>query len=122
MDFFNPLLRPVDGVMNLLQTRDTEDCARTTLIVLFVKYVGGLAPLPLLLAPDSIRSHPHFSPTRYLGVASRNGSPFCRVLLGALASPSCSVESYGGESCGSGAVCPRIGAELSTGWRFALRA
>ena len=122
VDFSNPLLSLVDGVSSLQQTRDTEDCARTTLIVPFVKCVGGLAPLPLLLAPDSIRSRPHFSPTRYIGVASRNGPPFGRVLLGALASPSCSVESYGGESCGSGAVCPRIGAEPSTGWRFALRA
>ena len=115
MGFSNPLLRLVDGVTNLLQTRDTEDCARTTLIVLFVKYVGGLAHLPLLIAPVFIRSHPNFSPTSYLGVASRNGPRFCRVLLGALFSSSCSVESYGGESCGSGAVGPRIGAELSTG-------
>ena len=115
VDFSNPLLRLVDGVTNLLQTRDTEDCARTTLIVLFVKYVGGLAHLPLLIAPVFIRSHPNFSPTSYLGVASRNGPRFCRDLLGALASPSCSAESYGGESCGSGAVRPRIGAELSTG-------
>ena len=115
MGFPNPLLRLVDGVTNLLQTRDTEDCARTTLIVLFVKYVGGLAPLPLHLAPDFIRSHPNFSPTSYLGVASRNGPRFCRLLPGALFSSSCSVESYGGEPCGSGSVGPRIGAELSTG-------
>ena len=114
MDFSNPLLRLVDGVMNLLQTRDTEDCARTTLKVLFVKYVGGLAHLPLPKAPVFIRSHPKFSPTSYLGVASRNGPRFCRVLLGALSSSSCSVESYGGDSCGGGAAGPRIGAELST--------
>ena len=80
-----------------------------------MKYVGGLAHLPLPIAPVFIRSHPNFSPTSFLGVASRNGHRFCRVLLGALSSPSCSVESYGGESCGSGAVGPRIGAELSTG-------
>ena len=118
MDFSNPLLRLVDGVMNPLQTRDTEDCARTTLKVLFVKFVGGLALLPLPIAPVYFtvyfRSLPIFSPKGYLGVASRNGPRFCRGLLGSLSSSSCSAESYGGDSCGGGAAGPRIGAELST--------
>ena len=80
-----------------------------------MKYVGGLAHLPLPIAPDFIRSHPNFSPTSYLGVASRNGPRFCRVLLGSLSSSSSSAESYGDDSRGGGAAGPRGGADLSTG-------
>ena len=121
---FVALLCLVAGIMDPLQTCETEDCAWTTLQDLYCETNWGFSSFFLPLAPDFIGSHPIFSHTGYLGAALRCGPLCCCVLVGAVSSSSYSLSAHV-------VVCvvvvvamatwstwdtagPRIGAELLT--------
>ena len=84
---FVALLRLVDGVMDLLQTCDTEDCAWMTLEDLYCEISWGFSSLILPYSARFHRVSPTFFTYKLPGSCFVNGPRCCCVLIGAV-SPS----------------------------------